>query len=67
MKEIKAKRGTVEHKVANMTLTLVGVNGDTDTYSDLGINGTMERYQERLGIAVARAEASKWINVPTIW
>lgn len=64
MNQIKAQNGTVEQKVANQTLTLVGIGGDTTTYSDLGIDGQMKLYQERLAIATARAAASKWINVP---
>lgn len=48
MNEIKTHRGSMEQKVASCTLTLVGVDNDVLTYSDLGIPSQMSPYAERL-------------------
>jgi len=60
MSQIKTQNGTVEQIVANQTLTLVGISKNTTTYSDLGISGQIELYQDRLTTAIARTEARKW-------
>ena len=48
MKTVVTKAGSRENLVANSTLTLVGANPGEVVYSDLGLDGQMKLYRERL-------------------
>ena len=48
MGRIEVKAGTIEHRVANGTLTWIGTDYDKEIYTDLGDDKMMRLYEVRL-------------------
>ena len=65
IRTVTAREGTVAHLIASATLTFDGHDDPDDPYavrfSDLGLPGYWERYQDRMGFAVFLLQR---LNIP---